>query len=527
MNSYLFRGGLRALVSLLFVGILPAQILAEVWTVLSADPLEDGRDASLADAAQLAYRYDKQQDLLWFRVALFGKPNEEAFGVNLVFDTGGDDAIKMNWWGANKTFKFDRLVTAWVTRQGDRYQGTMGVGDVAGAQAKRFNNLSQDNLQLRVEGDSIIIGVKRTDITDKMKMKLIAAVGSNERWNDDVPGVDSVTIDLSSEECKQGLREIDLARNNLDLPSSYKTLGDNQPPTITKKGKGRRALILIPGAYSGATSFDGFIARNEQNFSFYIVIPPGLNGTAARPVPPAGTSLSELTWSRRLERDILDLIKRENLVKPVIVAEQAPASIVATELAEQHPEQIGGVVLAASYPFNFVPSPKDPTRKTPATALERARVVDAAVVDKWFKYVTPETWLSNDTPAPALSNVPARGQKARDELEAAPLEVKIRYLCEFWASDLPRNFDKLKVPLLALVPQFDEKFLSEPANVPFKAAYIDRWETVKSPMVEIAKIPDARLLVLDDQPEKADDAITKFVDRVSRRDGGKAKRGQS
>jgi hypothetical protein len=110
--------------------------------------------------------------------------------------------------------------------------------------------------------------------------------------------------------------------------------------------------------------------------------------------------------------------------------------------------------------------------------------------------------------------MPARGQKARDEIEAAPLEVKIRYLCEFWASDLPGNFDKVKVPLLALVPQFDEKFLSEPGNTAFKTAYIDRWETVKSPMVEIAKIANARLLVLDDQPEKVDDAITKFVNRV-------------
>ena len=515
MKSHLFKCGFWILLLLLFVCILPAQVRAEVWSVLSADPLEDGRDASLPDAAQLAYRYDKQQDLLWFRIALFNKPNQDAFGVNLVFDTGGDEASKMEWWGANKTFKFDRLVTAWVTRQGDKYQGTIGVGDPAGARAKRFNNLSQDNLQLRIEGDSIIVGVKRTDVTDKMNVKLIAAVGSNEKWNDDVPNVDSIALDLSSGDCKQGLRKIDLTRNNLELPSNYKTLADDQPPTITKKGKGQRPLILIPGAYSGATSFDGFIARNEQNFSFYTVIPPGLNGTAARPMPPAGTSLSELTWSRRLERDILDLIKRENLVKPVIVAEQAPASIAATELAEKHPEQIGGVVLAASYPFNFVPSPKDPTRKTPATALERARVVDAAVADKWFKYVTPETWLSNDTPAQALSNVLARGQKARDEIEAAPLEIKIRYLCEFWASDLPRSFDKLKVPLLALVPQFDEKFFSEPGNNAFKAAYLDRWETVKSPMVEIAKIANARLLVLDDQPEKVDDAITKFVNRVS------------
>ena len=515
MKSYLFRNGLRVLLSLLFAGLLPAHILAEVWTVLGSDVPDNGRDASLPDAAQLAYRYDKEKDLLWFRVALFNKPNEEAFGVNLVFDTGGDAASKMEWWGANKAFKFDRLVTAWVTRQDNRYKGTIGVGDAAGAQAKKFNNLSQDNLQLRVEGDAIIIGVKRTDITDKMKMNVIAAVGSNEEWNDDVPRAGSGTIDLSAERPKRGLREIDLTRNNLQLPPDHKTLPDGQPPIITKKGKGQRPLILVPGVYSGATSFDGFVTRNEKNFSFYIVMPPGINGTASRPMPAAGTSFGELTWTRRLEQDILDLIHREKLVKPVIVAEQQPASIAATELAEEHPDEIGGVVLAASYPFFFVPGPKDPTRKTPATLSERSRAVDASAGGKWFKYVTPETWLSNDTPAEAISREPARGEKARDEIEAASLEVKIRYLCEFWAADPTRNLDKLRFPILAIVPQYDEKFFSDPANAPWKAAYVDRWETLKGPKVEIERIPDARLLVLDDQPEKADAAIIKFVDRVS------------
>ena len=72
-----------------------------MWTVLAYDPQGDGHDPSLADAAQLSYRYDKEQNLLWFRVSLYSKPNEDAFGVNIVVDTGADDSAKMNWWGAN------------------------------------------------------------------------------------------------------------------------------------------------------------------------------------------------------------------------------------------------------------------------------------------------------------------------------------------------------------------------------------------------------------------------------------------
>src|SRR5437868_2117401 len=280
---------------LAFALIAPASALAQVWTVVGFDSKGDARDPSLADAATLSFRYDKEQDFLWFRVSLYGGPNEQAFGINILFDTGVDEAAKMNWWGANKAFKFDKLLTAWVTRGVNGYEGTIGVSDAAGVKTKQFNNLLQNNLQIRVEGDSVLIGVKRTDVTDKLKMKLIAAVGSNQEWNDDVPNAGSVAIDLSAERPKQGLREIDVSRNNLKLPAYYKTLADDKPPLITKKGQGKQALILVPGLYSGASSFDGFIARNQSRYRFYVVTPPGINGAPARSMPDERSSFGEMT----------------------------------------------------------------------------------------------------------------------------------------------------------------------------------------------------------------------------------------
>ena len=78
-------------------------------------------------------------------------------------------------------------------------------------------------------------------------------------------------------------------------------------------------------------------------------------------MPAAGTSFAELTWTRRLELDILDLIHRENLSKPVIVAERQPAAQAAIELASEHPGQIGGVVLVGTNLVQFFSAPKDPT----------------------------------------------------------------------------------------------------------------------------------------------------------------------
>ena len=464
----------------------------------------------------LAYRYDKQEDLLWFRVAVYGGLNPNAFGVNMVFDTdsGGE---KMNWWGANKSFMFDRLLTAWVVRANDSYSGTIGVADVAGVKAKQFTNLLQNNVQLRVDGNQIMIGVKRTAITDKMKMKLIAAVGSNEQWNDDVPSIGSVTIDLTAARPTAGLREIDSARNNFQFPANWNTLPDRKAPTVIKRGSGSQTLILIPGVYSGKSSFDSFIARNDSRYTFYVVTPPGLNGNTPRPMP-SGLKLGERAWTRLLERDLLQLIKTKKLTKPVIVADSHPGSTAALDLAIEHPEEIGGVVIAGTNLVQFLPSPKDPTRRTPIDATDRVTLVEDGWASQWFKYVTPETWLSNDMRPGQLSNDLQRGRKAVEEIEQAPLEVKIRYLCEFWASDVTANFDKLHVPILALVPGFDEKYLADPANVFTKLAYIDLWDAVipKNPNLEVVKVPNARLLVLDDQPEQSDELIAKFMNRLRR-----------
>ena len=485
-----------------------------VWWVLAGDVRGDARDASLPDAAQVAYRYDKEHDFLWFRVRLYTRPNEQAFGVNIAFDTGGDDATKMNWWGSNKDFKFDRLLTAWVTRGEKGYQGTIGIGDAAGAKAKNFNNLVQNNLKIRVEGDAIIIGVKRTDITDKMKMNLIAAVGSNERWSDDVPNpsLKSATLDLAAPRPARGLRDVDFSRNNLQFPPDSKLLTETEGPRIEKKGKGQEPIILIPGVYSGKDAFTGFITRNESRYTFYVVTPPGLNGTPSRGLPPESTSYGDLTWTRRIERDLLDLIRKEKLIKPVLITQGFPASIAAAEVALRNPDSIAGRIDVATMPGPFrLPSPRDLSGKTPPTVDERVQVTND-LANYWFKYVTPETWESNNYQAAMFANDPAKAERVRQETERAPLEVKIHYLCEATAVDFTDQFSANKVPLLALIPGFDEKFLTDPATSPYKTVFQDAWQSyAKYPNVQLVTIPNARALILDDQPQLADDAIASFI----------------
>jgi len=490
---------------------------SQTWTVLAFDAKGDGKDSSLADAAQLSYRYEKDGDYLWFRATVYGTVNEQAFGVNIVLDTGADDTTKVNWWGGNKAFRFDRLITAWVTRVNGAYQGTIGVGDAAGVNAKQFNNLIQNNLLIQVAGDSILIRVKRSDLTDKTKFNLIAAVGSNESWNDDIPNTGFATIDLAAERPKRGLRELDLTLNNLQFAENYKTLPKDERPPVSKTGQGKQNVILIPGMYSRSSSFENFMARNQSRYRLYLLTPPGIDGTPARQMPPADSSYGDLAWTRAVEADILNLIEREKITKPVIVAERYPASNAAIALSLKHRDKIAGLVLIGTNFLPPFPSLRDPTRQTFMTLAQRVSSIDEGTAQKWFKYVTPETWLSNNYLPEWYSADPSEGQQAWREIEAAPLPIKIRYLCEFWSSDVTEDFKKLEIPVMVLVPGFDEQFLANPANSFAKTSFLDGWNqpALKRPNIEVVTIPGARLMLLDNQPKLTDETIAKFVERVN------------
>src|SRR5262245_4413666 len=407
----------------------------DVWTVEKIDSRGDGRDPSSLDAAQLSWRYDAASDVVWFRVALFGAPTAESFRVTIAVDSGAADTERMNWWGANNDFRFDRLITAWIARRGDTYAGRLGVADATGVRQQDLANIFTSDGRVRVDRDAIAVGVPRAHLGGGMKIRVVADVGSNQEWNDDIPDRGAAAVDLSAPRPTRGLREIDVSRNNFRFDPGYATLADDRPPRITKTGRGSDALILIPGVYSGDEAFDSFVARHRSGYRLYVVTPPGLGGTPARPLPGEAVSYGAFTWTRRLERDVLDLIAREHLRHPLIVAHGFPGSLVAETIASRHPGSIGGVIEVAAMPLQAFPSPKDPARRTPATPDERIRVVDESWAGKWFKYVTPETWESNNYPAAMFSNDADRAERVRRQAEAAPLPVKIRYLIEFMASD--------------------------------------------------------------------------------------------
>lgn len=175
---------------------------AQNWNEIASDGQGDGANPSLNDGKSLSWYYNSATDSLWFRVEVYGPMATNAFGVNIVLDTDGNPANGDAWWGNNGGFRYDRLITAWVTRSGQNYVGTIGVADPGGVAANDYGNLHRNNLQVIVDQaqNSYLIGVLRSDVDTDGNMRAIAAVGSNQYWNDDIPNSGAGILEESSAE---------------------------------------------------------------------------------------------------------------------------------------------------------------------------------------------------------------------------------------------------------------------------------------------------------------------------------------
>ncbi len=169
------------------------------WINLAHDSETDGYNPAWAAVNTLSYFYDAASDTIWFKLDLSRLPNPDAFGINLVVDADQDQSTGSNWWGGNRAFKYDRLVSVWVVKEGaNAFRGAVGVGDFHGVNAGRYTNLYRNNLAFRADSASktMLLGMKSTELDEDGRMNLIAAVGSNAGWNDDVPDSSFVKLDL-------------------------------------------------------------------------------------------------------------------------------------------------------------------------------------------------------------------------------------------------------------------------------------------------------------------------------------------
>lgn len=165
------------------------------WTTLASDGTGDGSKggSSYLDGTKLEYMYDDQADSIWFRVTVANVLNSN-YGINIIMNVNGAGSTA-NWFGSNTTFKYNRIITAWIT---SGTSGTVGITDAAGFAAMNYTKLGSNNIDISIDAanKTYTLGLKRTDIYNDtvLKADIIAGVGSNQYWDDDVPNSGSGSV---------------------------------------------------------------------------------------------------------------------------------------------------------------------------------------------------------------------------------------------------------------------------------------------------------------------------------------------
>lgn len=303
----------------------------------------------------------------------------------------------------------------------------------------------------------------------------------------------------------------DPSLNNLVHPEGYETAPPGTFGHVEKRGTGPVPVVLIPGGGFGWEVFEPFMKAHAAEYTMYAVTLAGMGGTKAPPMPPEGTSYGEQTWIRGGLKALLDLIERETLKRPVIGGHFLEGSQIGLRMAIDHPELIRGVVLFAGTAVMNLPN------RSPSLE-ERIRYQDENMAPNWFKTVTLETWNENNFPPQTYSLDPERGAALFESVSHGPLPVFVRYLEEFWASDLSLEFEKIRSPVLVLTPSFTEDMLHDEATKWLPWWFIDGWKGVETnPLVERTTIDGAAIFVWLDRPELVGAEVARFVSSLAER----------
>jgi pimeloyl-ACP methyl ester carboxylesterase len=303
--------------------------------------------------------------------------------------------------------------------------------------------------------------------------------------------------------------EQDSTLDNLRHAPGYATAPLGTLGQVVRRGSGPIDVVIIAGWGFGAEDFERFMQDNVSRYRMVAVTLPGFAGTAAPPMPPAGTSYAEATWTRAAEDAIVRVIEGDGLRKPVVVGHFIVGTQLALRLALDRPDLVGGVVVVGGEPMRFLQSRRDSTGKTPMSREERVSGMDNFMGPRWFKTVTKKTWNANNYTQPQYARDSTRAAELWKESSDVPLPVMIRYLCEYYAMDLRDEFPRLALETRVLVPGFSPEILADPKQSWVKQLFIDSWEKVRgtNPRIGIRLVPDSRVFVTDDRPDVVRDAI--------------------
>ncbi len=305
----------------------------------------------------------------------------------------------------------------------------------------------------------------------------------------------------------------DAAINNLIHTPGYQTSAYGEIPEYTKTGTGKQHMLLIPGWGYNSSVFDDFMEHFKEDFTMYAITIPGYGKKGAPAMPDTSISYIEQSWNKSVLKGIHALIQSEKLNKVIIAGHFTQGSQLALKFAIQHPELIKGVIILGGQSKVLMPNSSGNNDISVDTL---AMLADFFYSKKWFKSISKKAFDEGNYPPYLYSLDTDLANKLWAQSAKIPVPVMVRYLCEFFASDLKAELFKIKSPVLVLRPLFNKQIREDLKNIYSVPQFIDSWDKAKTlnPLIKVVDILNAATFVWKDNPDQVYPEVTLFMNSL-------------
>lgn len=297
---------------------------------------------------------------------------------------------------------------------------------------------------------------------------------------------------------------------NLVHTDKYKTSEYGSIVSYTKAGKGKVDLILIPGLGFDASVFSDFVSRNKKNFTMYSLTLPGYGSTFAPPMPDsANASYGLQYWNNGAIEGIRKMIEKERLRKPIVVGHFVQGAQMALRLAAELPDIVAGVIIVGA-PAKFISMNNREVVEYPLPSA--IKFIDSYTAPKWFGPMSKARFDQGNYLPEVYSLDVDTGNALWKMSASVPMPVYVRYLCEFFASDITLIADKIHCPVLIVRAMFTSEILGTDVNTYIKPQFIDAWERMAkaNPKIVLKDVLNSATFVWKDQPSVFDEIMLNF-----------------
>lgn len=302
-------------------------------------------------------------------------------------------------------------------------------------------------------------------------------------------------------------------------------VGENDSLKAEVYGSGEAQVILIPSHTQGTNFYQSFIERNTDKATFHVIIPPGMDGTAAYPWPQPADDFESQPWTSRFKNELAAYIQTNFEEKPFLLTPWYLGVNAVVQLLDDHPDILKGVLFVSRSPYyRWYSSENADSTKQYDVQAQRKRLTSFI---KFWEQVDENTWNANTFKGSFYTKDDSLSTMLKLNEARQPMVIEIRYFIEYMVNDLGPMIEKIEIPVHIMSNLLSRKGLNSllyEANVdalgsaslqnPRYGSSKD-WPLSRKDNFSFTEFDNLGLMIWHDMPEKFDEDFLAFINRVN------------